>query len=669
YRPAPVLLVILTGIVLYANSFDCSFHLDDYDDIINNHAIRNLHDIGGIWEYMNLRFVGYLTFALNYHFNRLDVSGYHLVNLLVHIGASLSVLWLVRLILSTPVMRARPVARASSQVSLGCALIFLAHPLQTQAVTYIVQRLASLAALFYLLSLCCYFTARLTVKKGAAVWFAGSVVFAGLAFFTKESSFTLPVAVVLCELYFFRGSKERPSGIKHTLPAFLTIAFLFAAPAAIIPGTLDFNRLFQAAESQRHGDPPLTILTYPATQLTVIPRYIRLLLLPAGQNIDHDVPAAHSFLETPPLAGLVFLLTLFSCGVALFRRSPLVSFGILWFFLTLSVESSLKPLANVMFEHRLYLPMVGFSLVLVGGLHRLTAARSMSLFRALLIIIVAVFSLATVRRNTAWKNETTLWSDAAAKSPGKSRPYHYLGLARQRKGDIEGALAMYRRALEKDPGNAESLANIGLLRYDAGRYDEAAATFRKALGLKPSDAAISSNLGNALVRLKCYDEAVKAYRAAILNDPDNSSYQSNLGHALLRSGRIDEAIAAYREAVRLTPESASLQYRLGEALRMAGKNDEALAAYRRAIGIDPSMTDACLNAGNVYFMQNDFDHAIEWYTRGLETNPGYGALHKNIGIAYLREGRKDDAVRHLERAAELLPESTELRVILEKLRR
>jgi len=661
--------VILAGVILYANSFDCSFHLDDYDDIVNNPAIRDVRDIDGIWEYMNLRFVGNLTFALNHRFNRLDVFGYHLVNLLVHIGASLSVLWLVRLILSTPVMRSHAVARNASQVSLGCALIFLAHPLQTQAVTYIVQRLASLAALFYLLSLCCYFTARLTVKKGAWGWFAGSAVFAGLAFFTKESSFTLPVAVTLCELYFFRGRNEHSSDTRHRIPALLTIAFLFAALAVIVLGTLDFNRLFQAAESQRHGDPPLTILTYPATQFKVIPLYIRLLLLPVGQNIDHDVPAAQSFFETPSLAGFVFLLALLSCGVALFRRSPLISFGILWFFLALSVESSLKPLANVMFEHRLYLPMFGFSLVLVGGLHRLTAARSMSLFRALLIIFVAAFSIATIRRNAVWKTEITLWSDAAAKSPGKSRPYHYLGLARQRKGDIEGALAMYRRALEINPGNAESLANIGQLRYDAGRYGEAAATFRKALGLKSPNAVISNNLGNALVRLKRYDEAVEAYRAALLNDQDNPSFQSNLGHALLRSGRVEEAIAAYREAVRLTPESAPLHYRLGEALRLAGDNDEALAAYRRAVGIDPSMTDACLNAGNVYFMQNDFDHAIEWYARGLETNPGHGALHKNIGIAYLRQDRKDDALRHLERAAELLPESAELRAILEELRR
>ncbi|MGZ6224600.1 MAG: tetratricopeptide repeat protein, partial [Syntrophales bacterium] len=156
-----VILICLMGIIAYSNSFNCSFHFDDIPTIEKNIAIRNLSNVKAWWGFCPSRPIGYLSFALNYHFHRLDVWGYHLVNLAIHIANALLVWWLVMLTMATPLMRAQPISRHKGAMALFAALLFVSHPLATKSVTYIVQRLASLATLFYLLSLALYVKGRL----------------------------------------------------------------------------------------------------------------------------------------------------------------------------------------------------------------------------------------------------------------------------------------------------------------------------------------------------------------------------------------------------------------------------------------------------------------------------------------------------------------------------
>ncbi len=162
-----VTLISILGIIAYSNSFDCSFHFDDDNTIVNNTAIHDISDLKAIWNINNRRCIGYYSFALNYHYNKLDVFGYHVVNLTIHIITSILVYWLVILILSTPVMRQDSIARNKRSLALICGLLFVCHPLQTQAVTYITQRFASLATMFYIASLCFYVKGRL---KGEMRW-------------------------------------------------------------------------------------------------------------------------------------------------------------------------------------------------------------------------------------------------------------------------------------------------------------------------------------------------------------------------------------------------------------------------------------------------------------------------------------------------------------------
>ena len=337
--------------------------------IEDNIAIRSLSNVKAWWGFIPSRPIGFLSFALNYHFHRLDVWGYHLVNLAIHIVNAVLVWWLVMLTMATPVMRDQPIARHKGAMALFTALLFVSHPLATQSVTYIVQRLASLATLFYLLSLALYVKGRLgedNKDKRVFFFYAGSILCAVLGMLTKEIVFTLPFALVLYEFSFIKTDTWRidlkDRGIQ--IPAIILGIFVVLF---FLNFSFDIFKPIPPLLYQGY-DYPITAWEYLLTQFSVILTYIRLFIVPVNQNLDYDYPISHSLFEWHTVFGMLSLAGILFLGIFLFRRYRLISFGIFWFFLTLSVESSIIPISqNVIFEHRTYLPSFGFFLVLTGA--------------------------------------------------------------------------------------------------------------------------------------------------------------------------------------------------------------------------------------------------------------------------------------------------------------
>lgn len=201
YNLSVVLVLLLAGFIIYSNTFFSPFHFDDGFSISDNLSIRHIQNLKDIWSFWPLRFITYLSLAFNYYFHRLDVLGYYVFNLAVHLGSSLLVWRLSLLTFSTPVMKEQKIARHAGLISFFAGLIFLTHPVQTQAVTYIIQRAASLAAFFYLVSLSLYVKSRLLEGSGRRIfYYIGSLLAAVLAMFTKEITITLPLMVCLYEL-------------------------------------------------------------------------------------------------------------------------------------------------------------------------------------------------------------------------------------------------------------------------------------------------------------------------------------------------------------------------------------------------------------------------------------------------------------------------------------
>ena len=690
-----IILICLVGIIAYSNSFDCSFHFDDDHNITKNSSIRDLSHIKAWWSFVPSRPIGYLSFALNYHFHRLDVWGYHLVNLAIHIANAVLVWWLVMLTMSTPVMRAQPVNRHKGSMALFAALLFVSHPLATQSVTYIVQRLASLAMLFYLLSLALYVKGRLWVgNKGTPVYFyyAGSILCAILGMLTKEIVFTLPFALVLYEYGFIRTGTWKIDLKDRGIQIPVIILLIFVA-------LFFFNFSFRIFNSvppllNQGYDYPITAWEYLLTQFSVILTYIRLFILPVNQNLDYDYPISHSLFEWHTLFGLLSLAGIFVLGILLFRRYRLISFGIFWFFLTLSVESSIIPISqNVIFEHRTYLPSLGFFLVLTGVVFYFIWDRHRQVAWGILVLLVLTNTVLTYERNKVWRSDYTLWADCLKKSPNKPRPLNGYGDALADAGNASEALMYYDKAIEINPHFYLAYENRGNAKINLGDYKGAVADYEEALRIAPYYSVGHYNLGNALALQGKTEEATAHLKEAIRLQPDHDNAQYNLGLASMRKGNIDEAMSYFQmanridpfdpetilnmgvitamrgnldkamdyfvKALQFKPDYAEAHANLGITLMQKGNLDEAVSHLREAIRLMPANPDNYFALGKILSKKGNLDEALIDYSRALQIKPGYAEVHNNMGIILARKGKFDEAISHFRQALQIRPDYKE----------
>jgi tetratricopeptide (TPR) repeat protein len=652
-RPAALALLVCLVVLSYSNTFFATFHFDDEPNILEYAAVK---DLSRFWDIAGTRYVGFLSFALNYHVGRFDVFGYHLVNLVIHVANSFLIYGLIVLLFRAPTVSGTRELRAidgvaplSGPIAITTALLFAVHPMQTQAVTYIVQRYTNLVTLFYLLGVVCYLRWRLAEGGGwaRAWWYAAALGSTLLAMKTKEISFTLPFMLVVIEAALFR-----PRGWK---PWLALIPFLLTLP--IIPASLN-KGMGQAGLGFARETLAIDRLSYLFTQFRVIVTYLRLLVFPVGQNLDYDYPIYHSLWEPAVLASALFLLGTASVGVHLLRSSPrlrLVGFGVIWFFVTLSVESSVIPIHDVIFEHRVYLASPGFflagSVLLVEWLGRRPVAVAMGVG-----LIAATLSAATYQRNRVWQNELTLWTDVVAKSPGKPRARNNLATAYAKLGRFDEAEAEYLIALQLDPDRSETHNDLGVAYAKQGRLDDAIREYAIALRLQPNDPSIHYNFGNAYLRQGRVDEAIREYQTALKRDPEFPDIHNNLGNAYFQQGRLDEAVQEYVLALKLDPENPDIHTNLGAAYAKQGHLEAAIREYQFAIGFDQNLPDAHYNLGVAYAKQNRLDEAIAEYLVAVKLNPSLFKAHYNLGQAYRLRGSPGEAKTHFETALRINPD-------------
>jgi protein O-mannosyl-transferase len=599
----PIIIICCLGVLAYSNTFYSSFHFDDFPGIVNNLAIRNLFNLGNIWNFFPARFITYLSFALNYQIHQLNVVGYHIVNLAVHIITAILLFWLVNLTLLTPVMREEKITQAPKLISLFIALVFLIHPIQTQGVTYIFQRVASMATLFYLASLGLYAKSRLLLDqeltKGLARrYYFSSLAVAVITMFTKEIAITLPLIICLYEFSFFKTTKSFK--YKQLIPFLVTLV--------IIPLTMLVTKSTNFTTMWRDNQETLVIPPwhYLLTKFMVLATYIRLAFLPFNQNLDYDLPIVQTLFGLPILFGLFFLILSIVIAFRLFRSYRLISFGILFFFLTLSFEWSIIPIPEVFYEHRLYLSMAGFSIFLVTSLYYLLSNKHPKAMLTILITLVAVYSALTYTRNNVWKDDLTLWNDTIRKSPYKARPYHNRGLAYQNQGNLDQALLDFNKAIAINPKEADFYNNRGTVYQDLGNFDQAILDLNKAIEINPNDSGFYNNRGLTYYR---------------------------------HQGNFEKAILDFNKALEVNPNDANAYDNRGIAYHYQGKLDQALLDFNKSIEINPGYVDAYNNRGNVYQDQGKLDQAILDYNKAMQINPNYAMAYNNRGVIYyfLRE--------------------------------
>lgn len=571
-----LLLILLFGIAAYSNTFNVPFHFDDEKCIIDNQSLRPPLDLGKIWQVNPTRFIANMSFALQYAFTGLAPWGFHCVNLLIHLLASMLVFAIARILLRTPALEETLPPSQRNVFALAPALLFLTHPVQTQAVTYIVQRMASLATLFYLATLWTYLKARLEDLRHYRMVF----LFMLAAMLTKEISFTLPFAILLMDLCFFPISSSETilKKLRRWIPF---AAFLLIIPLIYLVCTEHLVRSGGTMGILPTLDTRISREDYLLTQFRVLRTYLRLLIFPVNQCLDYDYRLSSGWGDFDTWSAFSLLLGIFIFAVIFFKKNRLPSFGIFWFFLTLSVESSLVPFPDIIFEHRLYLPMLGFSLFLSSLLWQ--CARSVSRFLALILLLTVVLSGITYARNDVWRNHFTLWQDTIKRSPHKWRPYAMLGEAFAKKSrDAKTALLYYHKALATGSYSVALLSNIATAYIFLGNDKEGAYYQDWALSSEKSgDRSLRGilyfNQVVALRKQKKMPEAINALKKAIETDPQNPFFYINLGELYRETGHEDAAIASFRKAITIAPLSKECYDALALLYKEKGDEQKALA--------------------------------------------------------------------------------------------
>jgi len=632
------LLLCLAAIAAYANSFRGPLVFDDVPSIAEN---RTIETFWPPWtplfppRHADVTVAGRplanLTLAANYIVHGTSVGGYHLVNLAIHIAAGLTLFALL-----TSVIRWKwPSAPSATRFIPFCtSLLWLVHPLHTESVTYIVQRVESLAGLFYLLTMYLSWLAMTDASKTRSrAWTLVAIVSCALGMATKETMVSAPLMVLLMDIVLISGS-WRMAWRSHR-PLHLSLLATWILLAMLVLTSPRRSLIAEAHISPWH---------YLLTQCEAIVLYLKLSFWPSPLIFDYGeanagVPLVTSlksvWIQAAALVGLV-LGTL----VALIHRHWLGLVGFL-FFAVLAPSSSFIPIhAEVIAEHRMYLPLAAVLLVALSGFWIVTQGlaggdRHLAEYLPWSVALPAalIFITLTHQRNYDYRSEQSLWQDTVAKRPGNVRGHYNLGTAAGKAGDVDAEIGHYRTALALAPQYPKAHNNLGNVLKKRGDLDGAIHHLQLAIDANPNYALAHYNLGIVRGMQNRLDEAIAEFRVAIQLNPDHFESHNNLGKALASAGAYHDAIAAYQAALNLDRNSAACWYNLGTAQLHAGLLDDAAQSLNRAVSIQSDFVDAEYNLGHVFERLGQTDHAITQFQRVLSQQPDHAGA--KVGVERL----------------------------------
>ena len=653
-------LIVVAAVAAYHNAFAAAFVFDDASAILKNPTIRHLWPV---WDTLSPPVTGggvcgrplvNFSFAVNYAISGTNVWSYHLLNLIIHVLAGLTLFGVVRRTLGQPVLRERFGADALPLAAVA-ALLWTVHPLQTESVTFVVQRNEALVGLFYLLTLYGLIRSHETPTPEHVLPWTGDLLAQGVAAsasertanvgptrpfdklrapslprgwrwwprgmrwfvafdagppalarplrsgFARSGACWVAVSVVACLL----GAASKEVIVTAPVVAllydrtFLAGSFREAwrrrwALYAGLAGSWILLGFLMAGSAKRDGTVGFGLgvssWDYALTQCRAIVMYLQLCVWPHPLVLDYGTSVVHSAGEVWPQATAVLALL----GIAIWAlvKTPRIGFLAAAFFAILAPSSSVVPLiSQTMAEHRLYLPLATVVLAAVCGLHALIGRRSLSLG----LVLAGALALLTLLRNEAYRTELSLWSDTVAKRPANARAHFNLGQSLLVLRRLPEARTQFEEALQIQPNFADAHNNLGNALFLAGHMADAEVHYRAALRLQPDSAEIHNNVGNVLLMSGNTEAAVAEYAQVLRIDPGYIKARNNLGYALRFLGRTPEAIAQFEEVLRTVPDSAEAHNNLGETLLLLGRRTEAAQQFDLALRFQPDYAKARSN--------------------------------------------------------------------------
>ncbi|MBZ0167112.1 MAG: tetratricopeptide repeat protein, partial [Candidatus Omnitrophica bacterium] len=473
-----------------------------------------------------------------------------------------------------------------------------------------------------------------------------------LGMLTKQITLTLPLMVLLLEFGFFS---------RRTKTATVGLLLAAAVLAGVIPLLYHFNASGILSITHENGNHPgevVTSATYAMTQPRVVRTYLRLLAAPFGQTLLYDFPLAQGWTEPSTMASLLLLLIILGIAVAAWPRARLLAFGIGWFFITLMVEASVIPIRHVIFEHRTYLPSVGFFIVAAWALQRVISYRRARI--AVLVAVLAVLSVLTIQRNRVWQSGVAMWTDVAAKSPANARVFYNLGYEYLKAGDKDAALTNFSKALLIDPDDELALINRSQLLLDGGEGQRALHDINNALRLNPRRADSYLNRGAILRGLGRFPEALQDFEEAQTVDPEHRLAPVNRALTLGNLGRFTAGLKVINDTITRHGESAKALAVRG-ALQM-GMRDAAGAveSFSRGIALDPGDEELHRNRAQAWQVLGRFDRALEDLTVLIEKDPRQPDYYTQRAYVLTRLNRLNEALADYALAGRRAPALAEV---------
>lgn len=637
---------------IYSNSFDCSWQFDDAPNISENprlhltklswsgiesalHSDRNNPDV-------LYRPLPCLSFALNYYFGGLNVYGYHFVNISIHLLTSIFLFLFLLETFKLPLLRTRYSSSAFA-IALLSTTLWAINPVQTQAVTYIVQRMASLAGMFYILTMYLYVKGRTAQSTRKAVpYFAACLLSFAMALGSKENSAMVPMSIIFYEILLVQGDAKIFS--KWNLRWFLTT---LGAAFLITLLYLYFKNGDILSFLNGYKGRPFTLSQRLLTEPRIVVFYISLLLYPMPNrlNIAHVVePSTGLFHPLSTFLAIALIAGLVASAIYMARKRPLIAFCIFFFFLNHIIESTIIPL-ELVFEHRNYIPSMLFFLPFsISILRLLKFYENRSFMRvsvsAFVVLLLVGLGHATYMRNFAWKNEMTLWLDAAEKAPNQARAHHNLGLYYQDHGRIKEAISEYEKAL------AIPISN---------RKDEKSVTYY--------------NLGKIYAKKKDFEKAHFFYERSIELNPDYSPLYNDMAAMYDMEGKGSLAFNYLVKAVKLQPNSIMANYNLGLAYLRKRDPDKAIYHLKKLLNRHDKliMDRVPLYIGVAFKQKGKLGSAEIYLKRALEVNPENIAIYLHLAEIYCLKGEQDRAKLQISKAISFIRDQNTFTRIIEHL--
>ena len=665
--------IITIGIITYSNSFDGVFVCDDFGTIKNNLHIRKLWPLSEamslpLWkQYLSVTVFGRpilsLSFAINYALTGPEPWGYHLGNLIIHIGAALLLFGVIRRTLCYKEFQRYDRARAL-WAGLVVALIWMVHPIHTESVTFIAQRAESLMGMFFLLTLYCAIRGFQSNRR--LLWYSASVLVCSLGMGTKEVMAAAPVLILLYDYAFV--SKSFTSALRQRRLFYLSLAGTWVIVFALVIISHTTPTEYKTPNESMEFIKGCDVLGYVLSQPAVILEYSRFSIWPRPLGFQGQVSRLFPDVIFGIRLAAIIVIVLLALSFWGFLRRRWFGFLGVWFFIILAPSSSLVPTMDIFSIHRMYLSLASVVTVIVFGgdyvLRKLLTGRHceryFKILSAILVAgIVTTYSLMTYERNKDYQNAAVLLGD-------ESTFTHYnLAMAYIEQGDLEQAVSHYKKVLQIDPNYAAANHSLGLIFMEQGKHDQAAEHFKKEIHIKPNYPHIHIsthyNLGMILMQQRDLDAAKVHYKKILRINPNYADAYYHLGNILAQQGNMAQAKLYYEQTLRIEPDYAGAYYYLGNILMEQGNMTQAKLYYEQALRIEPDYAGAYYHLGNILMEQRNMTQAKLYYEQALRIEPNCVDAHNSLGIIFANQGNIERAKAEFEHEIRINPNHIEAR--------